>query len=156
MKPEASVADITFYLICKTGWSESGCFALEQVRGLGSSARLADNPGHYCELLEHLPASGTPVQGMGSYNLTLQVADMAGEGLTTTATAVIYVDDINDNPPEFTLDEVGEQPLCLGGGRDGAEAVLSPPPTLAHLPSLGIPVQALLGKVPGMGGGPRA
>ncbi|XP_063168748.1 cadherin-15 isoform X2 [Candoia aspera] len=41
----------------------------------------------------------------GIYNLTLQVADMSGEGLTTTATAVIYVEDINDNPSEFTTDE---------------------------------------------------
>lgn len=31
---------------------------------------------------------------------------MSGEGLSTTATAVIYVDDINDNPPEFTEKEV--------------------------------------------------
>ncbi|KAJ6657142.1 hypothetical protein lerEdw1_002731 [Lerista edwardsae] len=42
---------------------------------------------------------------VGVYNLTLQVADMSGEGLSTTATAVIYVDDINDNPPEFTEKE---------------------------------------------------
>ncbi|XP_061449779.1 cadherin-15 [Rhineura floridana] len=42
---------------------------------------------------------------VGIYNLTLQVADMSGEGLATTATAVIYVDDINDNPPEFTEKE---------------------------------------------------
>uniref|UniRef100_A0A8C8S840 Cadherin-15 n=1 Tax=Pelusios castaneus TaxID=367368 RepID=A0A8C8S840_9SAUR len=33
------------------------------------------------------------------------VADMAGDGLTTIATAVIYVDDINDNPPEFAKPE---------------------------------------------------
>ncbi|KAM3828594.1 cadherin-15 isoform 1-T1 [Vipera latastei] len=52
-----------------------------------------------------MAGEGLDREGMGSYNLTLQVADMAGEGLTTTATAVIYVDDINDNPPEFTLDE---------------------------------------------------
>ncbi|XP_042294652.1 cadherin-15 [Sceloporus undulatus] len=42
---------------------------------------------------------------VGVYNLTLQVADMSGEGLATTATAVIYVDDLNDNPPEFTEEE---------------------------------------------------
>ncbi|XP_062997204.1 cadherin-15 [Elgaria multicarinata webbii] len=42
---------------------------------------------------------------VGIYNLTLQVADMSGEGLATTATAVIYIDDINDNPPEFTEKE---------------------------------------------------
>ncbi|XP_062817759.1 cadherin-15 [Anolis carolinensis] len=42
---------------------------------------------------------------IGVYNLTLQVADMSGEGLATTAAAVIYVDDINDNPPEFAEEE---------------------------------------------------
>ncbi|XP_054856126.1 cadherin-15 [Eublepharis macularius] len=42
---------------------------------------------------------------VGVYNLTLQVADMSGEGLTTTASAVIYIDDINDNPPEFSAKE---------------------------------------------------
>ncbi|KAL8195095.1 UNVERIFIED_CONTAM: Cadherin-15 [Gekko kuhli] len=42
---------------------------------------------------------------VGVYNLTLQAADMSGEGLTTTASAVIYVDDINDNPPEFSAKE---------------------------------------------------
>ena len=36
----------------------------------------------------------------------MQAADMSGDGLTTTATAVIYLDDINDNPPEFTKEEV--------------------------------------------------
>ncbi|XP_060247813.1 cadherin-15 isoform X2 [Meriones unguiculatus] len=39
------------------------------------------------------------------YNLTLQVADMSGDGLTATASAIITVDDINDNAPEFTKDE---------------------------------------------------
>lgn len=50
------------------------------------------------------------------YNLTLQVADMSGDGLTTTATAVIYVDDINDNPPEFTKPEVGSRASGWGDG----------------------------------------
>uniref|UniRef100_A0A2K6AAR2 Cadherin 15 n=1 Tax=Mandrillus leucophaeus TaxID=9568 RepID=A0A2K6AAR2_MANLE len=40
------------------------------------------------------------------YNLTLQVADMSGDGLTATASAIITLDDINDNAPEFTRDEV--------------------------------------------------
>ncbi|GAB1293764.1 Cadherin-15 [Apodemus speciosus] len=39
------------------------------------------------------------------YNLTLQVADMSGDGLTATASAIINIDDINDNAPEFTKDE---------------------------------------------------
>ncbi|XP_039744573.1 cadherin-15 [Pteropus medius] len=39
------------------------------------------------------------------YNLTLQVADMSGDGLTATASAIITVEDINDNAPGFTRDE---------------------------------------------------
>ncbi|XP_075290065.1 cadherin-15 isoform X2 [Opisthocomus hoazin] len=42
---------------------------------------------------------------VGVYNLTVQAADMSGDGLTTTATAVIYLEDVNDNPPEFTKEE---------------------------------------------------
>lgn len=43
---------------------------------------------------------------------------MAGEGLTTTATAAIYVEDVNDNPPEFMSDEVGRvPPLPAGRGQ---------------------------------------
>ncbi|KAM9191586.1 cadherin-15 [Dugong dugon] len=39
------------------------------------------------------------------YNLSLQVADMSGDGLTATASAIITLDDINDNAPEFTRDQ---------------------------------------------------
>lgn len=46
------------------------------------------------------------MQQVGVYNLTLQVADMSGEGLSSTASAMIYIDDINDNPPVFTEEEV--------------------------------------------------
>nr|XP_013800694.1 PREDICTED: cadherin-15 [Apteryx mantelli mantelli] len=38
--------------------------------------------------------------------LDREVADMSGDGLATTAAAVIYLEDINDNPPEFTKEEV--------------------------------------------------
>ncbi|XP_029464468.1 cadherin-15 isoform X2 [Rhinatrema bivittatum] len=48
---------------------------------------------------------GLDRETLSLYNLTLQVADMSGDGLTNTATAVIYIDDVNDNPPEFTEDE---------------------------------------------------
>ncbi|NWT11330.1 CAD15 protein, partial [Vireo altiloquus] len=48
---------------------------------------------------------GLDRETMGVYNLTVQAADMSGDGLTTTAMAVIYLDDINDNPPEFTKEE---------------------------------------------------
>ncbi|XP_036780167.2 cadherin-15 isoform X1 [Manis pentadactyla] len=39
------------------------------------------------------------------YNLTLQVADMSGDGLTATASAIITLEDVNDNAPGFTRDE---------------------------------------------------
>ncbi|XP_072492643.1 cadherin-15 isoform X2 [Notamacropus eugenii] len=55
---------------------------------------------------------------VGVYNLTLQVADMSGDGLTNTATAVIYVDDINDNAPEFTREEFSMRADEAVGGID--------------------------------------
>ncbi|XP_015418443.1 PREDICTED: LOW QUALITY PROTEIN: cadherin-15 [Myotis davidii] len=39
------------------------------------------------------------------YNLTLQVADMSGDGLTSTASAIITLEDVNDNAPGFTREE---------------------------------------------------
>ncbi|XP_030060463.1 cadherin-15 [Microcaecilia unicolor] len=48
---------------------------------------------------------GLDRETISTYNVTIQVADMAGDGLTNNAMAIIYVDDINDNPPEFTKDE---------------------------------------------------
>ncbi|XP_051884573.1 cadherin-15 isoform X2 [Pristis pectinata] len=48
---------------------------------------------------------GLDRENISVYNLTLQVADLAGEGLSTTAMASIFIDDVNDNPPEFTRPE---------------------------------------------------
>ncbi|XP_059569956.1 cadherin-15 isoform X2 [Alligator mississippiensis] len=62
--------------------------------------------------------AGLDREAVAVYNLTLQVADMSGDGLTTTAAAVIHVDDINDNPPEFTEDEFS---LEVAEGARGAE-----------------------------------
>ncbi|KAK1330348.1 hypothetical protein QTO34_010537 [Cnephaeus nilssonii] len=56
------------------------------------------------------------------YNLTLQVADMSGDGLTSTASAIITLEDVNDNAPGFTRDEVtGVAPTVLHGGHRGHE-----------------------------------
>lgn len=44
------------------------------------------------------------------YNLTLQVADMSGDGLTSTASAIITLEDVNDNAPGFTRAEVPPPP----------------------------------------------
>ncbi|KAM4614167.1 cadherin-15 [Discoglossus pictus] len=58
---------------------------------------------------------------VGTYELIVQVADMLGEGLTNTASAIITIGDINDNPPEFTQEEfimeVGEHSGSLDIGR---------------------------------------
>ncbi|CAN2389463.1 Cadherins are calcium-dependent cell adhesion proteins [Pristimantis euphronides] len=58
---------------------------------------------------------------VGSYNLTVQVADMMGEGLSNTASAVISIGDLNDNAPLFTQEEfvmdVPEQSTGLDVGR---------------------------------------
>lgn len=54
------------------------------------------------------------------YTLVVQAADLQGEGLSTTATAVITVNDTNDNPPIFdptmviTLHLLRESPKVLG------------------------------------------
>uniref|UniRef100_A0A8C0R4I6 Cadherin-1 n=1 Tax=Canis lupus dingo TaxID=286419 RepID=A0A8C0R4I6_CANLU len=45
--------------------------------------------------------TGLDREGVPMYTLVVQAADLQGEGLTTTATAVITVTDINDNPPIF-------------------------------------------------------
>ncbi|XP_068267616.1 cadherin-15 isoform X2 [Nyctibius grandis] len=71
---------------------------LEQ--GATSMFRINATTGEICTALP-----GLDRETVGAYNLTVQAADMSGDGLTTTATAVIYLEDINDNPPEFTKEE---------------------------------------------------
>lgn len=62
-------------------------------------------------------------QRVSEYTLTLQAADLDGDGLTGTAVAVIEVADVNDNAPEFKEPTVAilhslEQLLGRGlGGR---------------------------------------
>uniref|UniRef100_A0A8C0HAQ7 Cadherin domain-containing protein n=1 Tax=Chelonoidis abingdonii TaxID=106734 RepID=A0A8C0HAQ7_CHEAB len=46
-------------------------------------------------------ASGLDRERVREYTLTLQAADLDGEGLTTTASAVIEIVDTNDNAPVF-------------------------------------------------------
>ncbi|XP_069758035.1 cadherin-15 [Narcine bancroftii] len=48
---------------------------------------------------------GLDRENISVYNLTLQVADLAGKGLSNTASASIFIVDVNDNPPEFTIAE---------------------------------------------------
>ncbi|XP_053770714.1 cadherin-1 [Desmodus rotundus] len=45
--------------------------------------------------------TGLDRENITTYTLLVQAADLQGEGLSTTATAVITVTDINDNPPIF-------------------------------------------------------
>ncbi|XP_042653563.1 LOW QUALITY PROTEIN: B-cadherin-like [Tyto alba] len=46
-------------------------------------------------------ASGLDRERVREYTLTVQAADLDGEGLTTTALAVVEIADVNDNAPEF-------------------------------------------------------
>uniref|UniRef100_A0A8B9PGU3 Cadherin domain-containing protein n=1 Tax=Apteryx owenii TaxID=8824 RepID=A0A8B9PGU3_APTOW len=46
-------------------------------------------------------ASGLDRERVREYTLTVQAADLDGDGLTTTALAVIEISDVNDNAPEF-------------------------------------------------------
>ncbi|XP_067853698.1 LOW QUALITY PROTEIN: cadherin-15 [Heptranchias perlo] len=48
---------------------------------------------------------GLDRENISVYNLTVQVADLSGVGLSNTATAVIFIDDVNDNAPEFIATE---------------------------------------------------
>lgn len=46
---------------------------------------------------------------MPQYTLIIQATDMEGNpmyGLSNTATAIIKITDVNDNPPEFTAEMV--------------------------------------------------
>lgn len=55
------------------------------------------------------------LQKVTQYTLIIQATDMEGNptyGLSNTATTVIRITDVNDNPPEFTTDTVG---VRLGG-----------------------------------------
>uniref|UniRef100_A0AAR2JFH0 Cadherin domain-containing protein n=1 Tax=Pygocentrus nattereri TaxID=42514 RepID=A0AAR2JFH0_PYGNA len=59
-------------------------------------------------------AAGLDREKVPQYTLIIQATDMEGNpmyGLSNTATAVIRVEDVNDNPPEFTADTFyGEVP----------------------------------------------
>uniref|UniRef100_A0A8V0XV15 Cadherin 15 n=1 Tax=Gallus gallus TaxID=9031 RepID=A0A8V0XV15_CHICK len=69
-------------------------------QGHGDMFRINASTGEICTARD-----GLDREAVGVYNLTLQAADMSGDGLTTTATAVIYLEDVNDNAPEFTKEE---------------------------------------------------
>lgn len=52
-----------------------------------------------------------PPQKVPQYTLIIQATDMEGNpmyGLSNTATAVIRITDVNDNPPEFTAETVNK------------------------------------------------
>lgn len=53
-------------------------------------------------------------QKVQQYTVIIQATDMEGNlnyGLSNTATAIITVTDVNDNPPEFTASTVSSRTL---------------------------------------------
>lgn len=67
------------------------------------------------ELNVNIKTSGLCLQKVPQYTLIIQATDMEGNptyGLSNTATAVITVTDVNDNPPEFTADTVSSIQCC--------------------------------------------
>lgn len=68
-------------------------------REVGSAAPRGRGPSPKQGLTGCL--SVCPPQRVREYTLTVQAADLDGEGLTTTALAVIEIADVNDNAPEF-------------------------------------------------------
>ncbi|NXI75275.1 CADH4 protein, partial [Rhipidura dahli] len=60
-------------------------------------------------------AAGLDREKVQQYIVIVQATDMEGNlnyGLSNTATAIITVTDVNDNPPEFTTSTVMEPPEC--------------------------------------------
>lgn len=59
------------------------------------------------------------LQKVQQYTVIVQATDMEGNlnyGLSNTATAIISVTDVNDNPPEFTTSTVSTQLTAVGCG----------------------------------------
>lgn len=57
-----------------------------------------------------------PLQKVQQYMVIVQATDMEGNlnyGLSNTATAIITVTDVNDNPPEFTTSTVSSSTAAL-------------------------------------------
>ncbi|XP_051485397.1 B-cadherin-like [Apus apus] len=68
-------------------------------------------------------ASGLDRERVREYTLTVQAADLDGEGLTTTALAVIEITDINDNAPDFDPKMYEASVLENEAGREVARLV---------------------------------
>lgn len=73
---------------------------------------------------------------MPQYTLIIQATDMEGNpmyGLSNTATAVIRITDVNDNPPEFTAEMVRKGPSarrCYALGRRRRAWTATAPPNV--------------------------
>lgn len=98
------------------------------------AADILDQPASVPEerAFNPAPSSLLVFQKVPQYTLIIQATDMEGNpmyGLSNTATAVIKITDVNDNPPEFTAEMVRGAPAPRVSSRERA---FSPSAFLLH------------------------
>lgn len=112
--PQTSNAIIRYRIKAQT--PKNNMFAINPVSGMISvntcgldrEVEWWRTEYHDAHLFPRLSLSSL-IQTQPEYKLIIEAADMEGEGLTDTCTAIISVTDSNDNAPFFTVTSVSEK-----------------------------------------------